>query len=138
MNFYERYAELCAKKGIDPCAQKTAEMFGVTRATISIWNKKNTAPKAETLRAMADALGVSADYLLGRTDDPTDYVKNELNNFDQNTNNSEINHTEAENALRNEHEPDVLRKYNRLDNIDQARAKAFIDGLLASDKYATK
>ena len=71
MNFYDRYTAICTEKGIEPCSQKAAEAFGVTRATISVWNKKNTAPKGETVKVIADALGVSCDYLLGRTEDPT-------------------------------------------------------------------
>ena len=73
MRFYDQYEQICNKKGIEPCSQLAAEMFGVTRATISQWNSRNKAPKGETVRIIADALGVSTDYLLGRTNNPTDY-----------------------------------------------------------------
>lgn len=74
MRFYDQYERICNKKGIEPCSQSAAEMFNVTRATISQWNSRNRAPKGETVRIIADALEVSADYLLSRTNDPTDYT----------------------------------------------------------------
>lgn len=74
MRFYDQYEQICNKKGIEPCSQLAAEMFGVTRATISQWKSRDKAPKGETVRIIADALGVSADYLLGRTNNPTDYT----------------------------------------------------------------
>lgn len=63
MSFYERYAFLCRQKGIDPCSQATADMLGVTKGTISAWKRNDNAPKGGTVSAIADALGVSADYL---------------------------------------------------------------------------
>lgn len=36
--------------------------------------EKTHSPNGETVAAIADALGVSADYLLGRTDNPIDHV----------------------------------------------------------------
>ena len=69
MSFYERYAFLCRQKGIDPCSQATADMLGVTKGTISAWKRNDNAPKGGTVSAIADALGVSADYLLGRREE---------------------------------------------------------------------
>ncbi|MDE7223500.1 MAG: helix-turn-helix domain-containing protein [Acetatifactor sp.] len=74
MRFYDQYEKIRNKKGIEPCSQLAAEMFGVTRATISQWNSRDKVAKGETVRIIADALGVSADYLLGRTNNPTDYT----------------------------------------------------------------
>lgn len=68
MNFYKRYAEICAKNGIDPCSKKAAELFKVTKATISSWNKNNSTPKGETVALIAKELNVSSDYLLDLTD----------------------------------------------------------------------
>lgn len=119
MTFYERYARVCAEKGLDPCAQKTAEMIGVARATISIWNTKNTAPKGETVLAIADALHVSTDYLLGRTDDPTDTIAQPAARY-----------TQDESA--------ILEKLERLDENDRAKVEAYIDGMLSVGKYPLK
>jgi transcriptional regulator with XRE-family HTH domain len=147
MTFYERYANTCLEKGIDPCSQRTADLFGVSRSTISSWNKKNTNPKGETVAVIADELGVSADYLLGRTDDPTDYSNGELiaeqnttvlEHFDGDIKRSLDFQKAVENDVRSEQRADVqaiLSKYNRLDSIDKVKAEAYFDGLLSADKY---
>lgn len=74
MDFYERYEYLCKKRGIDPCSDKTAELIGVKKGTISSWKVKGTIPRATAVAAIADAFHISADYLLGRTDDPSDFA----------------------------------------------------------------
>ena len=75
MTFFDRYAGLMEEKGLDPGSQTAADMMGVTRSAISIWKRKGTTPKGDTVAKMADVLHVSADYLLGRTNDPTDYAR---------------------------------------------------------------
>ena len=45
-------------------------MVGVTKQTISGWEHDRRKPDAEDIRALCIALGCSADYLLGLTDDP--------------------------------------------------------------------
>ena len=125
MSFFERYAATCTEHGIEPCSQKAADLFGISRSTISSWNTKNTFPKGETVAAIADALGVSADYLLGRTDNPIDYV-----------NSTPV----AENVSRDYigAVPDFVSKLRMLDDVDKAKAEAYLDGLLSADKYRTE
>lgn len=122
MSFFERYAATCTEHGIEPCSQKAADLFGISRSTISSWNTKNTFPKGETVAAIADALSVSADYLLGRTDNPIDYV-----------NSTPV----AENVSRDYigAVPDFVSKFRMLDDVDKAKAEAYLDGLLSADKY---
>lgn len=120
MNFYEQYTAICSEKGLDPCSQKTAELFGVTRATISSWKSKNTIPKGETVAIMANVLHVSADYLLCRTSDPTDYSCQ-----------NQIVHTDAV----QQEIPRILDLYNQLDSLDRIRVEAYIEGILTKDKY---
>lgn len=76
MNFFERYCSLCQRKGLQPMAHDTAKKFDVTNATITYWGQRGNVPKGETIVKMADYFGVSADYLLCRTDDETDYATN--------------------------------------------------------------
>ena len=149
MGFYERYSKICAQNGIEPCSQKTAELFRVTRATISSWNKNGTTPKGETVAIMADALGVSADYLLERTDDPTDYSNPDLV---AELRPDVIDHFEGDikkavsfqkavdsDALKERNGlPEILRLFDQLDDTDQARAKGIIEGMLIGEKYAKK
>ena len=125
MSFFERYAATCTEHGIEPCSQRAADLFGISRSTISSWNTKNTFPKGETVAAIADALGVSADYLLGRTDNPIDYV-----------NSAPV----VEDAPRDYMGaiPDFVSKFRMLDDVDKAKAEAYLDGLLSADKYRTE
>lgn len=113
MTFYDRYAAVCLSRGIEPCSQKAADLFRTTRATLSTWNTKGTTPKGDTVLLIADTLGVSADYLLGRTDDQTDYAT----------------------RYANSEQPSVDVMYSQLDAMDQARVKAYMQALLESDKY---
>lgn len=79
MTFYERYEALCRVRGIDPCSQSTVEKLGTTRSNVS-YCKKGTKPNVEIVRNAANLLQTSADYLLGRTDDDTDYTVDQKRN----------------------------------------------------------
>lgn len=46
------------------------QVFGVDHTTISKWEKGVYETDFETIQKIADYFGVSADYLLGKTDDP--------------------------------------------------------------------
>ena len=65
---------------------------------------------------------MSADYLLGRTDNPIDYV-----------NSAPV----VEDAPRDYigAVPDFVTKFRMLDDVDKAKAEAYLDGLLSADKY---
>lgn len=51
--------------------EQLAHKVKTTKGTISNYENGHSTPPHETLVAIADALGVSTDYLLNRTDDPT-------------------------------------------------------------------
>lgn len=125
MSFFERYAATCTEHGIEPCSQKAADLFGISRSTISSWNTKNTFPKGETVAAIADALGVSTDYLLGRTDNPIDYA-----------NSAPVVEDVSRDYIGAI--PDFVSKFRMLDDVDKAKAEAYLDGLLSADKYRTE
>lgn len=150
MKFFDRYSQVCREKNIDPCSQAAADMFGISRSTISSWNTKNTFPKGETVAAIADALGVSADYLLCRTDDPTDYANGDLiasvagpvlDEFDGDVEKAvKFQRAVSEDVAREyanqgRTSPTIIRLYEQLDEIDRGKAEAFVQGLLAADKY---
>jgi transcriptional regulator with XRE-family HTH domain len=48
-----------------------AKKVKTTKGTISNYENEHSSPSNEMLNDLADALEVSTDYLLGRTDDPT-------------------------------------------------------------------
>ena len=149
MTFYERYVAICTDRGLEPCSQKAADAFGVTRATISVWNKKDTAPKGETVKVIADALGVSCDYLLGRTDDPTDYSNPDLiaevsgpvlDHFDGDVKKAVDFHAAVDADVKKEKEqiPEIIKMFNQLDSSDKLKVEGIIQGLLLQDKYQAK
>ena len=139
MNFYDRYTAICTEKCIEPCSQKAAEAFGVTRATISVWNKKNTAPKGETVKVIADVLGVSCDYLLGRTEDPTDYSNPELTAEMSGPVLDYFDGDVKKDVQKEKSQiPDILKMYKQLDSSDRIKVEGIIQGLLLQDKYQTK
>lgn len=63
----EKIKELCVKHGTT--VQKLEDTLCIGNGVISRWDKSS--PKADNLEKIADYFGVSVDYLLGRTDDPT-------------------------------------------------------------------
>ena len=48
-----------------------AHLLGVARSTYTAYETGSKVPPLETVNKIADILNVSADYLLGRTDDPS-------------------------------------------------------------------
>lgn len=124
--FFDRYAAQMEKLGIDPCSQKASEMFGVTKAALSTWNIKKTTPKGDTVARMADALGISADYLLGRTTDPTDFTKAKT---------PEPATLTWEEFAKGRKEPGIMKLYRKLDDADKIKAEGVIQGMLMQDKY---
>lgn len=65
--FYERYAKLCRSMGGTP--NSVAKEIGVSSGSITAW-KNGAEPRYSTVVKIADYFDTTADYLLGRTDDP--------------------------------------------------------------------
>lgn len=68
---------------------------GVSESLISYWRKGERSPKMDNLLIAADFLGVSLDYLAGRTTDPEPEKPTNVVNFssngDHNTNTVAVN-----------------------------------------------
>lgn len=133
MTFFDRYAKIAEQQNLEPCSQKAADLFGLTKATISTWNSKRTTPKGETVAKMADKLGVSADYLLGRTDDPTDFAKGKMPTVMS----APASEPQKTVVFKRPAQPDdvLIQLLNRLDASDRLRAEGVIQGLLMQEKY---
>ena len=127
MTFFDRYAAIAEKRNLDPCSQKAADLFGVTRAAISTWGSKKTTPNGETVATMADRLEVSTDYLLGRTDDPTDYAKGRPGMTDYHPKTVQYKAPSSSDPL--------LILVSKLDQSDRLRIEGVIQGMLMQDKY---
>ncbi|MBC1433775.1 helix-turn-helix transcriptional regulator [Listeria rocourtiae] len=64
---FERIKKLCKARGIS--LQDLARSVNIGENSIYAW--KTNAPTSDKLRAVADYLDVSVDYLLGRSDNST-------------------------------------------------------------------
>lgn len=67
--FSTRIKEERTKKGLSQ--PQLAEDLGLTKQTISLWERGVRRPDFETMEKVADYFGVSLGYLIGSTDDPT-------------------------------------------------------------------
>lgn len=66
--FWKRFYNLCLEKGTKP--NPVGKEIGISSGIITKWKNESTLPNGETLIKIADYLGCSVDYLLGRTDNP--------------------------------------------------------------------
>lgn len=66
--FWKRFYELCVQRNTRP--NIVCKELNLSNATATHW-KNGKIPNGETLQSLADYFGVTTDYLLGRTDEPT-------------------------------------------------------------------
>ena len=71
--FNERLKESRTKKGLK--GREMAELLGVSYSTYSKYESTERKPDIDMLVRIADALSVSTDYLLGRTDRPELHIQ---------------------------------------------------------------
>lgn len=86
--FAERLSLLRTKK--KKTHQEMANAIGVTRPAYTAYESGNRKPDYETLNKIVDVLETNADYLLGRTDDPSPHPSlgaKELAEFEEFINN---------------------------------------------------
>lgn len=119
MNFFERYEAACKARGLLPAAQSTVELIGLRRSNVTAWKRTGKAPVGDTVARIADVLGVSCDYLLGRTDDPTEIVSATQSNVPQ---------IDAGLAV-------FIGQVLKLDAYDRKRLDGYVDCLLSNPRY---
>ena len=152
MAFWERYEKLCLDAGYKPGSEQAAQVIGTNRGTISAWKKSGNPPTSDLLSQIADAYGVSTDYLLCRTDDPTDYSNPDLiaelagpqlDALDGDVKKAlafqraSAEDWQREQATRGQ-QPKGVQLFMALDEIDRGKAEAYIQGLLSQDKYTVQ
>lgn len=64
---YERYEKILAEKGLT--SYQVSKATGVSQAVLSSWKVKRSKPKFNSLKKIADFLGVSIDYLMGESNE---------------------------------------------------------------------
>ena len=67
--FANRVKEQRVKKGLSQ--PQLAEEIGLTKQTISLWERGVRRPDFETMNILAQYFGVNLAYLIGQSDDPT-------------------------------------------------------------------
>lgn len=72
MTTFDRIKEISKKRGYS--LKETALKAGLSENAIYRYNQ-GIEPKYPTLKAIADALNISVDYLLGKTDNPSTTTK---------------------------------------------------------------
>lgn len=132
MTFWERYEKLCIENGYKPGSEQAAQALGTNRGTISAWKTSGKPPKTEYLVAVADVYGVSTDYLLGRTNDSTDYTNPELCAGKKK---AVASQRATADDVKSEATPMGVTLYLQLDENDKSKAEGFMQGLLSQDKY---
>lgn len=79
MSYGDRIAELREQRGWTQ--EYLAASLKITRAALSHYEKNRRKPDFETLTQLADLFQVSVDYLIGRTQIPTNSLDNEVQQF---------------------------------------------------------
>jgi len=126
--FWNVFYKLCEENNTKP--NTVAKTIGVSSATCTKW-KNGAIPNGDTLLKLADYLGVSVDYLLGRTDEPNGY---NINNVDTTVNGTQAN---AINNISNNNECyDIINALGQLSKTNRLRAIADILDLI-DEKYKT-
>ncbi len=139
--FKKIFIDLCNKKGISPT--RACNELGLSAATFSCWTDESV-PRRATLQRMADYFGVSVNYLLGN-EQPAPSIAGIARNG---KNNAPIDPDAIAKAFAggvtvsvgeapgaSSPAIELWRKISRLDEIDRAKADAFVSGLLAAEKY---
>ena len=144
MSFWERYEKLCLDSWYKPGSEQAAQVLGTNRGTISAWKKSGNPPTTDILVRIADAYGVSTDFLLERTDDPTDYTNPDLiaelagaqlDALVGDVKKAVALQRATADDVRREATPMGVTLYAQLDDLDKGKAEGFMQGLLSQDKY---
>lgn len=147
MAFWDRYEKLCLENGYKPGSEQAAQVLGTNRGTISAWKKSGNPPTPDILTRIADAYGVSTDYLLCRTEDPTDYANpdllaelagDQLDALGGDVKKAVALQRATAEDVRREATPKGVQLYEQLDELDRSKAEGYMQGLLSQDKYTVQ
>lgn len=107
----ERIKATAKTQGI--AVQDVLKACNLNKNVISTMLSRGSMPKTDTIAVIADYLGCSVDYLLGRTDNVQSHLPS-----------SEL--------------PPELQLFSALDEIDRAEVRGLMRGMLKADKYKAK
>lgn len=103
---------------------RVAKETGISQGTMNEYKKGKKTPSPKNLQKIASYFNCSVDYLLGSTDEHADQQKDT----------KEKPQVKYDSGLR---EKGIYLLFSRLDDVDKAKAEAYIQGLLSADKYSS-
>lgn len=109
--FWDNFLKICETHNTKP--NTVAKLIGISNATCTKW-KNGAIPNGETLLKLADYLGVSVDYLLGREQQPQTSTTTTNNN--NNNNHSQFDETTLQ----------VAEEFRKLDFKDKIQVMSLI------------
>lgn len=132
--FWDNFYNACVSRGIKP--NPLAKELNIASGSMTSW-KNGKIPNGETLLKISEYLGVSVDYLLGRVNEPTGYLKvtypvetppRELKTGDNvgNNNNSSVNINSKETTKFDETTTQVAEMFSKMDIIDKSKVLSFM------------
>jgi len=97
--------------------------------TLSSMQSGGFFPRLEAINKIADYLGVSVDYLLGRTENPNISVVQTVNGNNNHSVATGIQSTRNDEIQSDEMAQEMLKQFNRLSVVDRSRVILYIDDL---------
>lgn len=97
--------------------------------TLSSMQSGGYFPRLEAINKIADYLGVSVDYLLGRTENPNISVVQTVNGNNNHSVATGIQTTKNDEVQADEMSQEMLKQFNRLSVVDRSRVILYIDDL---------
>lgn len=86
-------------------------------------------PRLEAINKIADYLGVSVDFLLGRTENPNISVVQTVNGNNNHSIATGIQTTRSDEIQSDEMAQEMLKQFNQLSVVDRSRVILYIDEL---------
>lgn len=123
--FYDRFIELCTKKGVSPST--AAKEIGLSNSIITYW-KRGATPKADTVQKIANYFSVSVDSLLGLKE-----LRNMMDFFEKTIIANAENET-SDNTHSHD-ETQILSSFHLLNELGRKKAIERVEELAEIPKY---
>ena len=104
------------REELDITQTQLAEMVGLTKMTLYKYEKDKCEPRSEIISRLSDALNTTADFLIGRTNDPSPIKSNSSIESSYNKSN------------------ELISKFNKLTKEEQIRIEERINIMLEEHK----
>lgn len=120
----EKIKKMCEIKNIS--LAELSEACGLNKNTIAVSANSKTGLSAKILIDVSKYLGCSADYLLGKTDSPTEIVENcSINNQAQNFQGNQTNVVQAVSKQRDSMKDEFMQAFDELPLADKVEVMSF-------------